>query len=62
MPGLPALLQIALGTIAVPAICSRFVYWDVGNVSVTVLPEVETLEMVSPPRLIDAFALTRSKV
>ena len=28
----------------------------------TVLPEVDTLEMVRPPRLTDAFALTRSKV
>ncbi len=60
--GLPALLQIALGTMAVPAISSRLVYCGVGNVSVTVLPEVLTLEMLRPPRLIDALAFTRSKV
>ena len=60
--GLPALLQIACGTIAVPAIFSRLVYWAVGKVSVTVLPEVLTLEIFRPPRLTDALFFTRLKV
>ena len=60
--GLPALLQMALGTMAVPAISSRLVYCGLENVSVTVLADVVTLEMLSPPRLIDALAFTRSKV
>ena len=55
-------LHCAFGTIAWPAISSRLVYWDVGNVSVTVLPDVLTLEMVRPPLLIDALVFTRSKV
>src|ERR1700728_4640798 len=60
--GLPALLQIAWGKMAVPAISSRFVYWDAGNVSVTVLPDVETPESFRPPRLIAAFFLIRLNV
>ncbi len=61
VPGLTP-FHCDFGTIAWPAISSRLVYWDVGNVSVTVLPDVLTLEMVRPPLLIDALAFTRSKV
>src|SRR5580693_4534099 len=50
------------GTIAWPAMFSRLVYWDVGKLSVTVLPDVLTLEMVRPPLLIEAFFFTRLKV
>src|SRR5580692_3490017 len=50
------------GTIDCPAISSRLVYWEVGNVSVTVLPDVVTLERFRPPLLIDALAFTILKV
>ncbi|GEM_PF-5809451 len=50
------------GTIAWPAISSRLVYCGVGNVSVTVLPEVLTLEMARPPVLINGLAFTMLKV
>src|SRR5580693_843781 len=56
------LLHCAFGTIAWPAISFRLPYWDVGNVSATVLPDVLTLEMFRPPLLIAVLAFTRSKV
>src|SRR3984885_15680065 len=52
----------AFGTIDCPAISSRLVYWDVGKLSVTVLPDVLTLVRVRPPLLIDALAFTILKV
>ena len=57
--GLPTLLQIDCGRIGTPAMDCRLVYCAAGNVSVTVLPEVLTLEMASPARLIALLALTR---
>ena len=57
--GFLTLLQIACGRIGTPAICCRLVYCAEGKVSVTVLPEVLTLLIASPPRLIDAFFFTR---
>ena len=56
------MLQIDFGRIAVPAIDCRLVYWGVGNVSVTLLPDVLTLEMVRPSRLMAVLALSRLKV
>ena len=57
--GLPALDQTACGRIATPATCCRFMYCEVGNVSVTVSPAEVTLEMFRPPRLIAAFFFIR---
>ncbi len=45
-----------------PAISSRLVYWEVGNVSVTVLPDVLTLEMDRPSMLMAVLLLSRLKV
>ena len=60
--GFPALLHMCWGRMAVPAMFWRLVYWLVGNVKVTVLPEVLTLEMSSPARLMAVFFFTRLKV
>ena len=49
VPGL-APFHCDCGTIAWPAMFSRLVYWAVGKVSVTVLPEVLTLEIFRPSR------------
>src|SRR5215471_20208773 len=50
--GFLTLPQIDCGTTAMPAICCRLVYCAVGKVTVTSLPDVLTLEMSRPPRLI----------
>src|SRR6266568_2063022 len=60
--GLPALLQMACGTIAVPAIDCRLANWAVGKVSTTVLPDALTVEIFRPFRLIAALAFIRLKV
>ena len=57
--GFLTLLQIACGRIGTPATSCRLVYCAEEKVSVTVLPEVLTLLMGSPPRLMDAFFFTR---
>ena len=57
--GLPALPHCDCGRIGTPAICCRLVYCADGNVSVTVLPVVLTLEICRPAKLIAELAFTR---
>ena len=47
--------QTDWGRIATPAMFSRLVYWAVGNVSVTVLPEVVSSRWFRPARLMAVF-------
>ena len=60
--GLPTLAQMCWGSMAVPAMFSRLVYWAVGKLTVTVLPELVTLEMSRPERLMAAYFFTWLKV
>src|SRR5260370_30146599 len=57
--GLPALLQTACGTMAVPAIDCRLVNCGGGKLGTTVLPDERPLEIFRPLGLIVALFFTR---
>ncbi len=59
MDGSPTEDQMCLGRIATAATFSRFMNWEDGNVTVTSLPDAETLEICRPARLMALLALSR---